>query len=300
MIRTYTVTEVEQICGVSRRTISEYVAKGLLSGPSHRGRGARYPQSDVDVLQVVPRFRTLMKREFPNLNSLAEFLRQISIRDLNMLARLSNESSFVLGVRRLRVRNNLASLAPHVPPERIEKMLNTLTPGQIRAVDSGRYQIGAALDLGALLQDRSPGRLDEFSDQAAFADANESQSPATTATNPDLTTQPSWSVSWVDGGLSDSAARSALAPEDIGSLTDVIARIEQKAAATAARLSSAAGINGASLRHTTDFDDTQRDLMALANNSNAANTTVAAVNLGQRLSDISLRLERLEAILEHE
>jgi len=55
----YTVNELEQISGVTRRTIGEYVSKGLLSGPSHRGRGARYAQSDVDALQIIPRLRTL-------------------------------------------------------------------------------------------------------------------------------------------------------------------------------------------------------------------------------------------------
>ena len=64
MIRSYTVDELEQMSGVTRRTISDYIAKGLLAGPSHRGRGARYPQADADALRVLPRVRTLMKKEF--------------------------------------------------------------------------------------------------------------------------------------------------------------------------------------------------------------------------------------------
>ena len=83
MIRTYTISELELMSGFTRRTISDYIAKGILAGPSHRGRGARYPQSDVDVLQLVPRIRTLMKKEFPDLKSISSFLRHLSNHDLS-------------------------------------------------------------------------------------------------------------------------------------------------------------------------------------------------------------------------
>lgn len=314
MIRTYTVTEVESICGVSRRTISEYVAKGLLAGPSHRGRGARYPQSDVDVLHLLPKFRTLMKREFPNLNALAVFLRQLSIRDLRMLAAKNSESGFVLEVRRLRVRNSLASLAPHVAPERIEATLSSLTPGQIRAVDSGRYQIGAVLDISALLQEHhrpsdanagneyshsghnglTNGHLNGYANGHQNGNSAERHEAATAAN------QPSWSVSWLGEEQSANVSSGgALAPDDIGSLSEVINRIERKAAATSAELEARLNNsnNASDGRRNADFDDTQRDLLALANNDSAS-TAVAAVNLGQRLTDIAQRLERLESMLE--
>ena len=35
MIRSYTVSELEQMSGTTRRTISDYIAKGMLAGPSH-------------------------------------------------------------------------------------------------------------------------------------------------------------------------------------------------------------------------------------------------------------------------
>ena len=49
-MRSYDLSELEAQSDLSRRTISDYVSRGLLSGPSHRGRGARYSQRDLDAL----------------------------------------------------------------------------------------------------------------------------------------------------------------------------------------------------------------------------------------------------------
>jgi len=286
MIQSYTVTEVEDICGVSRRTISEYVAKGLLSGPSHRGRGARYPQSDVDVLKVLPKFRTLMKREFPNLNAVATFLRQISVRDLRSLTKKNSESSFMLEVRRLRIRNNLAALAPHVAPEHIESVLDALTEGQIRAIDSGRYHIGAVLDISELLK--------QHPKPTAQAAVNGNGHPAPVA---ETNTEASWSASWLEGGQSATVNTNynGFESEDIDELTAMLTRIEQKAASTNAELRDqpipAAEHNG------TNLDGTQGEL-SLTSGGGTEHQTSPAIGLGERLNDIAQRLERLEAILE--
>jgi len=287
MFRTYSISEVERICGVSRRTVSEYVSKGLLSGPSHRGRGARYPQADVDALKLLPRFRTLMKREFPNLKTLAAFLRQLSIRDLHLLAGKTSESSFVLEVRRLRVRNNLAALAPHVAPEHIETMLAELTPGQIRAIDSGRYQIGAVLDIGALLQ-QSGGAEPAVTRHNNNGKRRIEQERIDNEHNGHaVAAAPSVSVNWLEAGESGHLSGSALAPEDIGSLDEVVTRMESRAAA---RL--AAG-------------EPQPDLQALVNGSVKSDAGPdraehSSQSLGQRINDISQRLERLESMLAHD
>jgi len=302
MIRSYTVTEVEEMCGVSRRTISEYIAKGLLSGPSHRGRGARYPQSDVDVLQLLPKFRTFMKREFPNLNALAVFLRQISVHDLHVLAKKNSESSFILTVRRLRIRNYLAALAPHVAPERIASILDALTEGQIRAIDSGRYQIGAVVDISALLQEQSKPSIQAAANGHDSRKGNgNGNGNGNSHSNQQLeeSTEASWSASWLNGGQSERANgnHSGLGSEDVDELTAMLSRIERKAASTNAELR--ARFANSPTQYGTDFDDTRRDLLTLANNEEAS-MTVAATNLGERLNDISQRLERLEAILEYE
>jgi DNA-binding transcriptional MerR regulator len=163
MIRTYSVAELEEMSGISRRTISDYIAKGIMAGPSHRGRGARYSQTDADALRVLPRVRTLLRKEYPTLKSVSDFLRLLSASDLRRLVRRTTTVSFIGEMRRLRVRNALMAMLPHVPPERIEEQLNSLTPGQIRGVDAERYQIGAVLDIEALWREEA-----SESDQAEF------------------------------------------------------------------------------------------------------------------------------------
>ena len=159
MIRSYTVDELERMSGVTRRTISDYIAKGLLAGPSHRGRGARYPQADADALRVVPRIRTLMKKEFPTVDSVASFLRDISRHELRDLACQPTEKELVLEVRRIRVRLKLSALLPRLTPERVTKVIDSLSPDQIRGIDKGQYQLGAILDLNALFRETDDSEL---------------------------------------------------------------------------------------------------------------------------------------------
>jgi DNA-binding transcriptional MerR regulator len=149
-MRTYALTDLEGHSAMSRRTISDYVAKGLLSGPSHRGRGARYPQRDLDALQMIPRLRTVMKGEYPNLDAVRNFMADLSPADLHRMARMSNERVFETEVRRLRIRNRVRTFLPTVPPERIDGVLDSLTPEQVRGVDRGQYQLGSILDMTAL------------------------------------------------------------------------------------------------------------------------------------------------------
>jgi hypothetical protein len=184
MIRTYTVAELEGISGVTRRTIGDYIAKGLLAGPSHRGRGARYPQSDADSLLVVPRLRTLMKKEFANLRAVTGFLKEISNHDLHELARKTNEDAFILAVRYLRVRISLAAVLPQVAPERVTAALAELTPEQVRSIDTGRYALGAVIDMASLL---GPAQRDSTAEQVATTNEDSNGSAAS-----------SWSVSWLD------------------------------------------------------------------------------------------------------
>jgi len=146
-MRSYAVTDLEAITDVSRRTIADYVSKGLLHGPSHRGRGARYSQRDLDALQVIPRIRMLMRQEFPSLASVRDFLRRLSPSEIHQLARLTSELAFEIEVRRLRVLNRLKNLSPTAPPERIREALSKLTPEQVRGVDRGHFQVGSLVDL---------------------------------------------------------------------------------------------------------------------------------------------------------
>jgi len=150
MIRSYTINELEELTAINKRTISDYITKGLLIGPSHRGRGAVYSQRDLNALKVIPQLRTLMKEEYGSLKAVAGFLEQLSISDLQALANRKTERAFVDWVHRFRVRLSLMRIIPHVPPERLGEVLSQLTPEQISSVDSGRVQIGAVINMRQL------------------------------------------------------------------------------------------------------------------------------------------------------
>ncbi len=150
MIRSYTINELEELTAINKRTISDYITKGLLIGPSHRGRGAVYSQRDLNALKVIPQLRTLMKEEYGSLKAVAGFLEQLSISDLQALANRKTERAFVDWVHRFRVRLSLMRIIPHVPPERLDEVLSQLTPEQISSVDSGRVQIGAVINMRQL------------------------------------------------------------------------------------------------------------------------------------------------------
>jgi DNA-binding transcriptional MerR regulator len=204
MIKTYTVVELEELSGLTRRTIGDYVAKGLLSGPSHRGRGARYSQVDVDVLRIIPRLRTLMKKEFSSLRALRVFLGQLSSHEIGSLARKTNEAAFVLAVRTLRIRISMAKMLPQVAPERINAALDHLTPEQIRSVDTGRSYLGAVIDISALLTDSNlePAGISGITPYEADAAAGSASGDIATVKSSinAAASQPSWSVNWLAGG----------------------------------------------------------------------------------------------------
>lgn len=149
-MRSYDLTELEEMSALSRRTISDYVSRGLLAGPSHRGRGARYSQRDLDALRVIPRLRTILKPEFPSLTSVRDFLSELTASELRHLVRLTNERAFEIEVRRIRVQHRLKTFLPAVSPEMLTTALAKLTPEQICGVDRGQIQVGTLLDVDAL------------------------------------------------------------------------------------------------------------------------------------------------------
>lgn len=163
-MRSYDLAQLEASSTLSRRTISDYVSRGLLSGPSHRGRGARYSQRDLDALQVIPLLRTVLKSEFPNLNAVREFLSDLSPADLRHLARLNNERAFEVEARRIRIHSRLKTFLPAVPPEQLTEALGRLTPEQICGIDRGRYQVGSWLDIERLSRDSNGGVADAESE----------------------------------------------------------------------------------------------------------------------------------------
>lgn len=172
MIRSYSIGEMESLSGTNRRTISDYITKGLLTGPSHRGRGAVYSQRDLNVLHLLPRLRTLMKEEFGSLKAVATFLSQLSTPDIHALASRRSERAFVVEVRRLRVRRSMMELMPNLAPEHVDAVFEKITPEQICAIDAGRLQLGAVVDMRELLDqaDEYDGEsFDAFGSGAASA-----------------------------------------------------------------------------------------------------------------------------------
>ncbi len=157
-MRSYDLTELEEMSALSRRTISDYVSRGLLAGPSHRGRGARYSQRDLDALRVIPRLRTIMKPEFPTLISVRDFLAELAASELRHLVRLTNERAFEIEVRRIRLCNRLKTFLPSISPERLTAVVGELTPEQVCGVDRGQIQIGTLLDIEALSNDGGVGQ----------------------------------------------------------------------------------------------------------------------------------------------
>jgi len=149
-MRSYDLTELEEMSALSRRTISDYVSRGLLAGPSHRGRGARYSQRDLDALRIIPRLRTILKPEFPSLISVRDFVAELTASELRHLVRLSNERAFEIEVRRIRLCKQLKTFLPAVSPERLSAAMAELTPEQVCGVDRGQIQIGALLNVEAL------------------------------------------------------------------------------------------------------------------------------------------------------
>jgi len=152
-MRSYDLMELEEMSALSRRTISDYVSRGLLAGPSHRGRGARYSQRDLDALRVIPRLRTIMKPEFPSLISVRDFLAELTPAELRHLVRLTTERTFEIEVRRIRLQHRLKTFLPAVSPERLSEAMAGLTPEQVCGVDRGQIQIGALLNVEALTRD---------------------------------------------------------------------------------------------------------------------------------------------------
>jgi DNA-binding transcriptional MerR regulator len=149
-MRSYDLSELEEMSALSRRTISDYVSRGLLAGPSHRGRGARYSQRDLDALRVIPRLRTIMKLEFPSLISVRNFLTEVTASELRRLVRLTNERAFEVEVRRIRLCKQLKTFLPAVSPEKLTAAMSRLTPEQVCGVDRGQIQIGTLLNVEAL------------------------------------------------------------------------------------------------------------------------------------------------------
>jgi hypothetical protein len=219
-----------------------------------------------------------MKKEFPTLRALRTFLAELPSIDLHRLARKTNADAFVLAVRELRLRLLLTAMFPQVSAQRIEDVLSTLTPEQIRAVDGGRSQLGSVVDISELLQevpissgnghnrpdingDAERSRSNGNGHPHRQANGNGALAHETPGSNKS-SSDSSWSVSWLQTPVDDDAD----SPSQSGRRPDGFPDLFSKAP----RPHGNAG---------DDFLGLSRDAKA------------------DRLSDISRRLERLERLL---
>lgn len=56
-MQTFTLTELAEATGLSRRTIRYYIAQGLVPAPGRQGAATRYPRSTSDRLRLIARMR---------------------------------------------------------------------------------------------------------------------------------------------------------------------------------------------------------------------------------------------------
>ena len=77
----YTIQELSELTGFSRRTIRYYIQEGLLEPPAGRGRGGYYYDSH---LQLLSKIRGL-QRQGLNLSSIAQILREAEAETLDTI-----------------------------------------------------------------------------------------------------------------------------------------------------------------------------------------------------------------------
>ncbi len=150
-MRHYKLKQLAAQTGVSARTISSYVSKGLLSGPSHRGRGAVYPQRDLHALQVIPRIRVLMPAHYPDLRAIARLLKDISTAGLRRLATLDEESDFLNEMRKIHQIVQLHAMYPDASPEHIASLARLPPPAPLYSKGEDARDISAVMAVPTIL-----------------------------------------------------------------------------------------------------------------------------------------------------
>ena len=91
--RTYTLSELEELTGVTGRTIYYYVKLGLLPSVGRRGRGTRYGQVHLDRLRLIVRVRSLQDRGLLPPVTLEQMVEPLDALSEAQLARLASDAS---------------------------------------------------------------------------------------------------------------------------------------------------------------------------------------------------------------
>ena len=77
----YTISQLEEVSGVPRRTIHFYVKEGLLPSPGGRGRSARYAETHRLRLRLV---ELLKESTHLRLQGIREYIEPLSLDELQM------------------------------------------------------------------------------------------------------------------------------------------------------------------------------------------------------------------------
>jgi len=91
--RTYTLSELEELTGVTGRTIYYYVKLGLLPSVGRRGRGTRYGQLHFDRLRLIVRVRSLQDQGLLPPVTLEQMVEPLDALSEAELAYLAGEAS---------------------------------------------------------------------------------------------------------------------------------------------------------------------------------------------------------------
>jgi DNA-binding transcriptional MerR regulator len=83
----YSIDELAEKSGLSKRTIHYYVKLGLLPNPGTRGPSTRYQQEYIDRIRLIK----VLKANHQPLEEIALLLRKLSRREISRLAALSDE-----------------------------------------------------------------------------------------------------------------------------------------------------------------------------------------------------------------
>jgi hypothetical protein len=154
---------------------------------------------------------------------------------------------------------------PQVPPERLNLTLKQLTPEQIRGVDTGRYQLGAVIDMAELLGELEP-------DFPLTRKKTSTNGYGKALGNINGETYSSRSINWL-ASSSDNASNE-YAAEDVAAPESIAQRLKK------------APIN-------TEMHSVRHESLQKSENEKGE----AAEGAADRLSEIAERVERLERLM---
>ena len=123
----YSIDELAEKSGLSKRTIHYYVKLGLLPNPGTRGPSTRYQQEYIDRIRLI----RILKANHQPLEEIALLLKKLSRREISRLAGVSEEEVYqMVGGRDVSetIRSSKEAMQQEDASEYIENVLNLTSP----------------------------------------------------------------------------------------------------------------------------------------------------------------------------